>query len=980
MNAPRPHGLADWEHLHRSARAGDRAAFDTLVRTATPWLRALAKRHGARPAELDEVVQDTLLELTGNVTPPADGAFLPWLSALVHHRVVALRRIAQRRSRLHRLDSDAIDHCRTPTRNADGFALVRAREVFDAVSAAIEALPPEYREIVHLHLFEAMSPAAIASHLGLLRVTVRVRLFRGLRRLRRALPDALALLLLLGLARPSAGQTLWWSAAAAATLAGASGLYALGAGQADPQAGLPVGLAALPSATIADDLAVRPPVADAVRRLAPATTALAVIVRDADGRSLPGVGLYLAATSGIDPAVSSLRATTGADGRAEFANVPAAHCTLRSDRGSAVAVTAGMHALELVCDRGLDLRGRVVDAAGNPIESARIWLSSSGDKPLEGTEVGLTGADGTFALRDVQPGSLLAVHARGFAPIPARPVRQADLGDLTLAAGGGAVRGQVVDARHRPIAQALVVIGAGGDGAAATVVRDKLPIRPPPRCVRTDVEGRFAADGLAAGCLPVVVRSQGAAPLCSPIAIDPHGVADVRLRLEDGVRLIGAVTDRGGQPLAGARVACRNDDPFAAVDVLADASGRVEFTALPSGPLLFTVHAADCAVAECLHDLRPGSHTLPFVVDRLQQCRGRIQRDDGSPLAGWQLALPPERARSIERDPFLATADADGELLLGVAPGTRWQDLLMRPPGSALWMAAADELQLGADGRFVLRVPPTSVPTATVHLRLTDDRKAPLAHAEVWLRGKGDEHLRIGAADADGVFRFGPLFADRYHLVASAPSPDLPPLELPPLDIDDGVARAASGGQTSLVTIASPATGRLAWSLRFEDGSRPTAPIVSVGRDTSSFLFARNHGATGQQCLAAGSYTVHAVGEDFVWFGDAAVEVRAGATTVCERTVRRACRRTLSLRHLPLECRGDRLVGTCRDDRTDELLARFDLPMDAAHPLPLTAFLPAARIRIEACSSAGRRTRAEVEFADLAPSYAAVPVIFELVR
>ena len=63
------------------------------------------------------------------------------------------------------------------------------REENREVYAAVLALPPKYRTVVHLHYFEGLSVAEIAAHLGCAEGTVKAQLHRARAQLREALRD-----------------------------------------------------------------------------------------------------------------------------------------------------------------------------------------------------------------------------------------------------------------------------------------------------------------------------------------------------------------------------------------------------------------------------------------------------------------------------------------------------------------------------------------------------------------------------------------------------------------------------------------------------------------------------------------------------------------------------------------------------------------------------------------------------------------------
>lgn len=67
---------------------------------------------------------------------------------------------------------------------------IGVREENRTVYAAVLALPPKYRTVVHLHYFEGLSVAEIAAVLGCAEGTVKSQLYRAREQLRETLRDA----------------------------------------------------------------------------------------------------------------------------------------------------------------------------------------------------------------------------------------------------------------------------------------------------------------------------------------------------------------------------------------------------------------------------------------------------------------------------------------------------------------------------------------------------------------------------------------------------------------------------------------------------------------------------------------------------------------------------------------------------------------------------------------------------------------------
>lgn len=960
------------ERLFLAFRSGDREALSELVVRTTPWLQAVARRCGARGAEVDEVVQDAWIEASAPTCAlPTEVPLLVWMASLVHHRLAHVRRSQGRRARLHLVDGDSVDRAAAPVTRTDVVAIARGREMVDIVRTAVDELPPHYRDVLYLHLFEGLTPLEVARRLGLGRVAVRLRLFRGLRRLRRALPDALALLLLAGLARHGRSQAPWWlAAAAAASLAG--GYVALAeppspppplvafAPTAEPGAAALAAVSAVPAAVIAPE----------ERQAAAVPALLTVVVRDAAGAPLPGVGIELAPVAGLDPLVHLHRAYTGADGIATFAALPPVTWRLRTDRGVGAEVLPqqGSQRLELQAPAGRTVRGQVVDAEGQPVPGAAIWLATRADEPLVGTAVMHCDAAGTFTLAAVPAAAAIAARAPGRGRIAAVPVPADGWCSLVLGERGGRVEGAVVAGPGRPVADALVVVGVGREGASPRVGAGLMPDGPPPYCLRTDADGGFRVEGLEPGLHPVVVRHAGNAPFCAHVAVVAGGTATVRAWLQEGASLRGRVVDAAGVPSAGAAVVYRGEHAIAAVDVRTDAAGEFELASLPAGPATLTVSAAEAAPVETSLSLAPGAQTTTVVLETLVPWQGTVRGATGESLAGWRLALPRRADRRFDAQAATATVDAMGQVALPAPAQAAWQNLLLQAPGSTLWWPVGTACAVSGTDHFDVRVPAAELPRASLQLFLQDAEARPIGAANIWSHGDG-EPVCVGRTDAAGRCDLGPLRPGAYRLIAAAPSPDQPAIELPPITLGATEAR--------VVRCTAPATGRLEFALHFPDGTAPKAPLVFV-YGGSKLAQARATTARGAQVLAPGHYVLSAVGDGFVPVGDAQFEVRAGEVVRIDHELRRAARRTLSMRNLPGAGAG-RFTGRFFDAVTNRSLGRFDLPLDQAAPMPLMAFLPMGSIRLEGVAR-GLPVRAQLEFVDLLPDYSARSVGFEAAR
>jgi RNA polymerase sigma-70 factor (ECF subfamily) len=157
-------------------QARDETAFEEIVARYTPRLRYYLRRMLGGPQPAEDALQDVWLDafrgLPGLIEP---GAFPAWIYRLARAR--AFRELRRRRTYLPLEDFDAVDE----SGNADDFTPEDATHIHQA----LEALPPEHREVLVLRFIESMTYEQIAGIVGCHLGTVRSRLHYAKRALRR---------------------------------------------------------------------------------------------------------------------------------------------------------------------------------------------------------------------------------------------------------------------------------------------------------------------------------------------------------------------------------------------------------------------------------------------------------------------------------------------------------------------------------------------------------------------------------------------------------------------------------------------------------------------------------------------------------------------------------------------------------------------------------------------------------------------------
>jgi RNA polymerase sigma-70 factor (ECF subfamily) len=164
-------------------QAGDRAAFDLLVRRHLPRARLLARRLMQDPDDADDLVQDAFLRALGRIdTFDVSRAFEPWFTRLL----VNLSRDLHRKQNVRR--SEPHDPERVPGGVRADRGVERA-ELRNSLEQALQALPERQRLILTLFEIDGQSTQDIASMLKVSQVTIRWHLHQAKRTLRTVLKE-----------------------------------------------------------------------------------------------------------------------------------------------------------------------------------------------------------------------------------------------------------------------------------------------------------------------------------------------------------------------------------------------------------------------------------------------------------------------------------------------------------------------------------------------------------------------------------------------------------------------------------------------------------------------------------------------------------------------------------------------------------------------------------------------------------------------
>lgn len=176
-----------------AARAGDRAAFDELVRVTYRDTLQLAMRLVGDEHDARDIVQDTYLRAYRGLRRfRGDSRFRTWLFRITVNCASSHRSRTQRHRHDQLAGTDGAPGVEAAAPEAAAADTIGLRADLEA---AIAALPPKLRAVVVLRDVYDLSHEAIAGELGISQAAAKVRLHRARQQLRlrlRAWDDAAA--------------------------------------------------------------------------------------------------------------------------------------------------------------------------------------------------------------------------------------------------------------------------------------------------------------------------------------------------------------------------------------------------------------------------------------------------------------------------------------------------------------------------------------------------------------------------------------------------------------------------------------------------------------------------------------------------------------------------------------------------------------------------------------------------------------------
>jgi RNA polymerase sigma factor (sigma-70 family) len=169
-----------------AAQAGDRGAYEALLRDCVPLIKAIAVRRGVPADRSDDVVQDVLLTIhrARHTYDPAR-SFTAWLRVISERRAIDFLRHVRRHVTRELHVPLAFETY--PDERADPMRGVESADAAGLVGEALATLPPRQREAVEALVLNEQSLSEAAASTRRTKVALKVNLHRALKALRQRL-------------------------------------------------------------------------------------------------------------------------------------------------------------------------------------------------------------------------------------------------------------------------------------------------------------------------------------------------------------------------------------------------------------------------------------------------------------------------------------------------------------------------------------------------------------------------------------------------------------------------------------------------------------------------------------------------------------------------------------------------------------------------------------------------------------------------
>jgi protocatechuate 3,4-dioxygenase beta subunit len=510
-------------------------------------------------------------------------------------------------------------------------------------------------------------------------------------------------------------------------------------------------------------------------RMCPFDCEVSGFVRDVQGRPIAGATLVSTGAKTTSDAAGHYSIRASSTLKESYVTATAAHYA-QADltvqlSGPGSTATANF---ELVTS--FRVKGRVVDAAGAPIEGATVRSFYTGE---DGTT---SGSDGRFVLDYLDPRrSRHSVHARKEGYVQAQVSvdvagEELEIADLVLKRGVR-IEGSVVDDTNAPVAGARLYIGM------SPFAYDRLD-------ATSHDDGTFLFPNVPTGAQTMVTSCTGLAPDRRVLTLSEEQpvVAGLVIRLASGHFVGGVIHDEAGNPVSGVGVSTRHGGDYIEPNATSDESGRFHVDGLPANDVSLELYSRTI-VRKTVPVAQLDDDDLEIVVQASGKLAGRVVDGvSGKPLEEFVIRFvrPDDYDR---RQPPLSGYGAnwsrEGHRFTGTHGVWDTGNETLAPGGATGIEVRADGYAPTRIGRVVVsRAPDPDACVArmfvgaSVRGRVVDADGKPIAAARVAVksasdptRSFSDEPYEAGTTQSrdDGTFEIGTVAPGASVLLVQAP-------------------------------------------------------------------------------------------------------------------------------------------------------------------------------------------------------------------
>ncbi len=172
-----------WSTRMAAAQAGDRVAYEALLRDCVPQVKRVVGRTGVRPESVDDVTQNVLLTVhLARHTYDPDRSFIAWLNSIAQRRAIDHLRQRGRRELREVFDQARYEAYPDGDATPEGAWVAEGRS--QDLRNAVASLSPGQREAVEFLALRQLSLVEAATETGKTKGALKVNLHRALRALR----------------------------------------------------------------------------------------------------------------------------------------------------------------------------------------------------------------------------------------------------------------------------------------------------------------------------------------------------------------------------------------------------------------------------------------------------------------------------------------------------------------------------------------------------------------------------------------------------------------------------------------------------------------------------------------------------------------------------------------------------------------------------------------------------------------------------